>query len=422
MKYSILFLGLVLIFSNCKIEPPTAKTPRKINFIVLLDLSDRLLSENQQINDIEIIKSLFKVFKDTVRLNKHFIQSSDYFKIRIAYQKNSKINFSDFENKLSVNMDKLPLNKKKSAINNLENSLDSLLNSLYKNARVSENSNDYFGADIWKYFNEGLETDLVNDSLTTNYLFIITDGYLYFENFGRTLKSKNRFSSCEFMNELRDYGWEQKFDKKDYGLIPINKKIDNVNVMILQTNPDSDFVNEYDLLSRIWFKWLSEMNISKIKINKKSSINKTNDEITDFLKEKNLLAIPFSNNNFTEKTDNEITINPSDNSTKSSKNDKEIVLSDKIVDKIQKKQKYVIQNEADKVLLEMQPILEKLNNQLNSNDSGSEILATLKILLIKQSDLKKIYLQNELEFKVEISRIEQTIQQFKNQITKLQNQ
>ena len=41
----------------------------------------------------------------------------------------------------------------------------------------SKTPEDYHGADIWKYFYEDLKVDYSTDTLTENYLFIITDGY-----------------------------------------------------------------------------------------------------------------------------------------------------------------------------------------------------------------------------------------------------
>lgn len=409
MKYS--YILLLLLFSASCVEIEKPKTEHKINFIILLDLSDRLLTVNQQINDIEIIKNLFRVFKDTVRLNKHYIKSSDYFKIRIAYQKNSKINFSEIENSLSLNLEKLPINKKKSAIHKFSNSLDSLLNNLYAQAKISKNPKKYFGADIWKYFNDELESDIITDSLTTNYLYIITDGYLYFENFDKSIRNKNRFSSCEFMKNLRGNDWETKFSQNDYGIIPVNKKLDNLKVMLLEINPKNEYLNEYSLLKKIWLKWLLEMKISSVKICKKTSINKTKDGISDFLNSKNLnefksyiipkeLPIP------EKPPKKKIKVKP----TKIVPGKPNILI----------KSIETIKDEANFKLSEIQPILNNLTEQLNSQSETGELLITLKLLLINQKELKIIYEQNKTEFSVEIIKIKQTITQFQNQINNIE--
>ena len=51
------------------------------------------------------------------------------------------------------------------------------LDSLYNEAEYSKTPEDYHGADIWKYFYEDLKVDYSKDTLTQNYLFILTDGY-----------------------------------------------------------------------------------------------------------------------------------------------------------------------------------------------------------------------------------------------------
>lgn len=282
IKTKYLLFSVALILSGC--TPVATVTPHKINFIVLLDLSDRLLTQNQPETDIAIVKSIFSTFKDSVRLNRFYIQSNDHFKVRIAPQKNSPLDVRNYENQLSLSMGNLAINQKKKAVEELEEAIDVILNNLYKEAHLGDRPNDYFGADIWKYFNEELDTDLIHDGSTTNYLFILTDGYLYFENFNNTLHVNNRFSSCSFMKELRGDDWETKFEEKDYGIIPVNKKIENLNVMLLEVNPREEFLNEYDLLNKIWIKWLGEMNIHSTKICKKASLSKVNEEITQFIK------------------------------------------------------------------------------------------------------------------------------------------
>ena len=50
------------------------------------------------------------------------------------------------------------------------------LDTLYNMAIFSSDPEDYYGADIWKYFYEDLRYDYVSDTLTKNFLFILTDG------------------------------------------------------------------------------------------------------------------------------------------------------------------------------------------------------------------------------------------------------
>ena len=101
-----------------------------------------------------------------------------------------------------------------------------------------------------------------DDDNSINYLFIITDGYLYFENYKENIKQTNRRPDMQFLSELRNKNWEEKFDKEDWGLIPLNKQFPNLKVCVLEIAPN-DFWNEFDLLKKVWSKWLTEMGIDR---------------------------------------------------------------------------------------------------------------------------------------------------------------
>lgn len=255
---------------------------KKHNFIVLLDLSDRLQTSNQVERDIALINNIFNFFKSSVKSN-FYIKSIDEFKIVVAPQRNTNNEVTELENQLRINMEALKINQKKKAIENFEQDFKTNISSLYKIATANkQKSSDYFGADIWQYFNDDLQSDLSNNAI--NHLFIITDGYLYFENYGHTIQKGNRHSSCLFMKELRENGWETKFEKNDYGIVSTKQKYPNLEIMVLEVNPKDVFLNENDLLQKIWKKWLGEMDINKIEIHKISPMQKLNEKISNFLK------------------------------------------------------------------------------------------------------------------------------------------
>jgi hypothetical protein len=277
---AIIFAGLL----SCHKSPQQAETASPIakhNFIVLLDLSDRLLTPNQVERDKEIIRTVFYLFKAKVKEHL-YIKSQDEFKIILAPQKNMSVELLEMQNQLRVNLEKLPINKKKSAVDKMEKDLEQTLTDLYGLAMQNKKvSTDFFGADIWQYFNEDLQSDLQKDG--QNHLFVLTDGYMAFENYDHALKQGNRHSSCKFMAELRGNDWENKFDKGDYGIITPRQKYQNLNVMILEINPKGEFLNEYDLLQKTWRKWLNEMEIREVEIYKISPIKKLQEKMSSFL-------------------------------------------------------------------------------------------------------------------------------------------
>ena len=251
------------------------------NFIVLLDLSDRLEDRSQIDRDIKVITSIFGSFKSVVKKNM-YIRSSDQFNILVAPQKNSEQrDIIQMENQLQINLKSFSTGKKKKEFDTFEQSLSSRLKTLYSFAvRGKSNSSDYFGADIWKFFNDDLQDAI--QPWAVNHLFILTDGYIYFEDYSKTHRSKNRYASCQFMSELRDANWETKFDNEDYGIIPTTKSYSNLNVMLLEIDPKPEFANEYDLLTKIWRKWLWEMKIKKVDISKVAPLDKVNEDISEF--------------------------------------------------------------------------------------------------------------------------------------------
>lgn len=74
------------------------------NYIILLDLSDRLLNDNQIDRDIQLITKVFDGFYEHVRYKKFFIKSNDKFKIVFAKQNGIPYSKSEEENKLYLDM------------------------------------------------------------------------------------------------------------------------------------------------------------------------------------------------------------------------------------------------------------------------------------------------------------------------------
>jgi hypothetical protein len=291
-------IGALLIVSGCndiqkaideaKKEPAA---PPRDNYIVLLDLSDRILLNNQQqvAKDLTIIKTIYAVFKsrlqekDPTRL---YYNVQDKLKLLIAPQKTTPESVYDMAGNLRVELSSEEPEKKLSAVDNTEKILDAALPEIYKQAVISNNSNDFAGADIWKYFNEDLEDDLEKDGQNT--LFIITDGYLDFENTIGRESQKNRYTSClQIISALKNFpDWRTKFDEGDYGLLTAGKKFPNLKVVLLEVNPRQEWSGEYHLLTRIWSKWFSEMDISTYRFIKDDNINEVRESLEKFMQVK----------------------------------------------------------------------------------------------------------------------------------------
>ncbi|HYJ37341.1 MAG TPA: hypothetical protein VEV87_01945 [Chitinophagaceae bacterium] len=262
--------------------------PPRDNYIILLDLSDRILENNQQqiSKDLTVIKNIYGMFKSN--LNKKdpshlYYALNDKLKILIAPQKTTPGKLYEESGLLRVDLSAEQPEKKSRLVQESEKTFNSIVPDVYRQALVSKHTSGYAGADIWKYFNEDLSDDLDKDAQNT--LFIITDGYLDFEKTEDRPNLNNRFTSCaQIINNLKSYpDWNDRFDKGDYGLMPVAKKFPRLRVVLVQMNPSQEWSGEYPLLTRIWSKWFKEMSIDSFGFIKNDHIGEVRETIEKFM-------------------------------------------------------------------------------------------------------------------------------------------
>ena len=175
--FVFIFLTILLLLAACS-RPKIHKHPVKENYVVLLDLSDRILSPHQAGQDIAVIMQVFGRFEKKV-FSQLIVNSNDKFSIRIIPQEGSPLDIDSLENLLMLDMNVLPLRKKKTRLLAFKKQLKPTLEKLYKMAWQGNKPKDYQGVDIWRYFNSKLGYDLQKDC--SNHLIILTDGYFDFE-------------------------------------------------------------------------------------------------------------------------------------------------------------------------------------------------------------------------------------------------
>lgn len=232
MRIALIAFILLLAFGeSCAPKKKERIEFPQFNYIVVLDLSDRILVNGQTTRDKQVITSLYSLFLKKLK-QEFFFNSTDKFKIVIPYQKdaipNNKI--AELENELYINVETVPIKERKI----LKDSIDVFANRLdllYSEARISDNPNDYKGADIFGYIKNDIMIDMAIGENVKNFLFLVTDGYMYAE--GKT-------------NGLDD--WEKAND------------LSNVEVIMLELNPNQDKLNEQELMVDTWDNWFSKMN------------------------------------------------------------------------------------------------------------------------------------------------------------------
>lgn len=263
MKNPILniVLGIILFFNLSNLQASSTDenlnlTKREpINYTIILDLSDRVLNENQLLYDIEQIKTMFNKFKQTAKQNL-IITSKDRFIVKIIPQKNSPLDVNYFENVLQLRFDQISIKDKNNRLNQLESELPGILKRLESEALYGKKNSDYSGVDMWLFLKENQENLAFPGYKNT--IVIMTDGYLDFESYAHVMKKGNRFTSTSFINKLNSDSWKDDANAKDYGILPVSIKCNATWVISgLKSKKPNDLM-QLSKLKYFWTKWIKE--------------------------------------------------------------------------------------------------------------------------------------------------------------------
>lgn len=270
-RYMKLVLAAVILLWSCNDDQQAKEAitaqPPKDNYLILLDMSDRIVLNNQQQvpKDIELIKSIYTIFKTGLN-NKD--SSRQYYNIadKLKLQGAPHWFYAGFD--LAAEQPE----KRASMPDKIEKTFTTLLPEIYRGSIAANKTADYAGADIVTYFNDYLAEDLDKDCQNT--LFLITDGYMNVKKGEEKPPQHNRYASCtQVIDALKNSAdWEKKFTEGDYGLLRVPKKFTNLRVIVLQLTPREGWSGEYALLSKIWAKWFAEMGITQYSLVKNDSI------------------------------------------------------------------------------------------------------------------------------------------------------
>jgi hypothetical protein len=253
----VLASSIIFFLTECSSVTEMETVPTPQNYIVLLDLSDRLLSPLACATDQELVLDIAERFSMNVRQNLT-IRSNDKFKLRIVPQKGSSIDINRYENQLSLDMSQTEVSLKNIRLVKFGNSLPGLLKELYSESVFNKTrTSDFFGCDIWKYFHEQLRMDLERGY--ENHVIVLTDGYFDFENSKHALCIGQRFTSSDFYASLSGAGWKTLASDRDYGLIPVQLE-KPYRCIVCGLNPKSEQLTELEKLGYFWTKWMAESN------------------------------------------------------------------------------------------------------------------------------------------------------------------
>ena len=217
----------------------------KHNYIVLLDLSDRLIvQDNQPERDKELIKHIYTMFEERVK-TQLYLRSRDEIRVVIAHQRGAGLQNEVYEDSLYTNIDNIPAVLRRKTEEDRRQVFFDNVDKLYDQAVFSSNPKEYHGADIWRYFYEDLKVDYVKDTLTQNFLFLFTDGYPIV---GKDLSK----------------------------LQTVPDKYPDLKVVLIEAAPrDKDM--EWDRIRELWEAWFKSMQIEDYEFVKRMALSKEKD-------------------------------------------------------------------------------------------------------------------------------------------------
>jgi hypothetical protein len=223
----------------------------KHNYIILLDLSDRLIvQDNQPERDKELIKHLYTLFEERVR-NNLYLRSRDEIRVVIAHQRGADLKSELYEDSLYIDIENVPAVLRRKQAENRRSIFFDNLDKLYEQAVFSDNPKDFYGADIWRYFYEDLKVDYVSDTLTQNFLFLFTDGYPIV---GKDLTK----------------------------LQPVKEAYPDLKIILIEAAPrDKDM--EWDRVMDLWEEWFDSMKIDDYEFVKRLALSKEKDILREML-------------------------------------------------------------------------------------------------------------------------------------------
>jgi hypothetical protein len=232
-------------------EEKAASTAVKHNYIILLDLSDRLIvQDNQPERDKELIKHIYTLFEERVK-KQLYLRARDEIKVVIAHQRGADLQSEVYEDSLFINIENIPAVLRRKSEEARRNTFFNNVDKLYEQAVFSKNPKEYYGADIWRYFYEDLKVDYAKDTLTQNYLFLFTDGYPIV---GKDLTK----------------------------LQTVKEKYPELKVVLMEAAPrDKDM--EWDRVIELWEAWFKSMQVEDYEFAKRMALSKEKDMLTAML-------------------------------------------------------------------------------------------------------------------------------------------
>ena len=267
MKYLLFLIAIAITITSCNNSNANeiSTIPPNNNYVVVLDLSDRIIQRLDQTEiDTTAIRAVFEKFVFSVQ-SKLTVKSYDKFSVRIIPQNTSSLPVSAFENSLSIDMGKFSVADKVKKLDEFKANFPNQLKSLYQQAFLGNKNSDFAGVDIWQYFNEQINSDL--DAGFKNQVVILTDGYFDFEDKRHGFKDKQHSTTTSpLLSKMTGNRWKRNADSLDLGFVPVQLKVPATWLVCgIQQKAGSQDLLECEKLSYLWKKWLNASGATNVK-------------------------------------------------------------------------------------------------------------------------------------------------------------
>jgi hypothetical protein len=275
MKSGFLLGIFIVFFVSCNNQPRQNSSEDKteliqdqLNITILLDLSDRVdqpLQPSQSERDIAIVSTIIEIFRNNME-EKGAFKSKD--KIRLLFTPApDDANINNIAKSLNIDLSKLDVKLKKEQFDNMQSVFENGLSDIYK---LTLNSKNWIGSDIWRFFKyDANELCIEEDPTYRNILVIITDGYIYHEQSLDRQNNRTAFVTSLFLqNEgfRNNNSWKDKFESQDYGFINTGQTYENLDILVLELNPSKSHITDEDIMRAYLNKWFTEMNVNNYEI------------------------------------------------------------------------------------------------------------------------------------------------------------
>lgn len=306
MKKIIILTCLPLILINCgssdapskeeksqtgiaPAEGVKPKTGKQLNLTILLDLSDRIDSTANPTQpqhfqrDTILINHLTNYFVEEMASKGGYMAKG---KMRVVFQPApSDPNINDAAAKLKVDLSEMKLPSKKAVHNGFGAIVNENIGRIYS---TSLSQAKWPGSDIWRFFkNDVKEVAVDRDTNYRNILVVFTDGYIYHDDSKDKINNRYAYILPELLGKykLRVPGSaEQKIKQLDFGLISKRADLQDLEVLVLEVMPSSNYKNDEEIIRIVLDKWFTEMKVKKWKILNSDLPTNTKPKIDDFLK------------------------------------------------------------------------------------------------------------------------------------------